>query len=191
MYSFEVKFDKTYQKILTEITDLNNMFQSASFKEYIKDKALEELNRIIQQRVNNFGEGEEHPIFVQKIDEYKRNNKTEIGADYILIFNDTMLTYDEMTWVSENTKINYIDGLSISYLIEYGSGLKGTSQSDWETNVNNHKGTWSYIGPDEKIYHTDGIEGRFIYDTLLQSVKDNFEKWTLDYLDERSELYAK
>lgn len=191
MYSFEVKFDKTYQKILTEITNLNNMFQSASFKEFIKDKALDELNKIIQQRVNNFGDGEEHPIFIQKVEEYKKNNKTEIGSDYILIFNDTMLTYDEMTWVSEKTKINYLDGLSISYLIEYGSGLKGTSQSDWETNVNNHKGTWSYIGSDDKIYHTDGIEGRFIYDTLLQSVKNKFEEWTLEFLDERSELYAK
>ena len=191
MYSFEVKFDNTYQKILSEITGLENMFKSADFKEFIKDKAIKELDRIIREKVNSFGSGEEHEVFLQKVEEYKNNNKTEIGADYILIFNDTMLTNDEMFWVSEKTRTNYLDGISIAYLIEYGSGLLGDTQSDWETNVKGHKSSWSYKGPDGFIYHTSGIEGRYVYESLLLTVKDKFEEWTLEFLDERSDLYAK
>lgn len=191
MYSFEIQFDKTYQKVLTEITGLQDMFESNDFKEHIRNKTLESLKQIVEDKVNNFGDGEEHPGFLQKVEEYKNNNKSQIWDDYIMIYNDTTLHYDEMTWVSEKTKANYIDGLSIAYLIEFGSGLKGTEQDDWEVNVNNHKGSWSYKGSDGKIYHTDGITGKFVYETLLLVVKNNFEQWTLDYLDERADEYVK
>lgn len=180
-YVYDASKDSDIKKLKKELLEISGLFNSKKFKNFIADKCLFEL-ALFTQDMGSFSRGEEHSVFLKKVEEYKRNNKKEIGDDYIIIFNETTLEQSEMYWVSEKTIQNYPNGISIAYIIEYGTGLLGTSQEDWQVNVNNHNGSWSYK-KDEKIYHTSGISGRFIYQKLLERVKLKFEKWTDEFLE--------
>lgn len=182
-YVYDITKDADLKKILLIFDEYEKVFKTKKFKNFIANKCIKELRKIMSANLNNFGEGEEHSVFKNKLKEYKKNNIKEIGDDYILIYNETILTQEEMTWVSEKTRSNYPNGISISKIIEYGTGLQGTSQDDWQVNVNNHNSSWSYKDPDNegRYKHTSGIEGRFIYYKLLQSVEENFEQWVLQY----------
>lgn len=180
-YVYDLSKEQDVKKLFKELTNLETLFTSKKFKNYIANKCLEELAKL-NNTLGSFGQGEEHDVFLAKIEEYKRNHKKEIGDDYIIIFNDTTLEQSEMTWVNENTKIHYPEGISIAYIIEYGTGLLGTSQEDWQVNVNNHASSWSYK-KDNRLYRTSGISGRFIYGKLLEIIKLNFEKWVNEYIE--------
>lgn len=186
-YVYDITKDADLKKLNAFFDNLEKIFTSKKFKNFIADKCLDELDSIMANNLSNFGDGEEHSGFISKVEEYKRNHKKEIGNDYILIYNETILTPEEMTWVSEKTKSNYPDGLSISKVIEYGTGLVGSPQDDWEVNVNNHNKSWSYIDSDDKLRHTQGISGKFIYLKLLQTVQKEFENWVIEYVGKNME----
>lgn len=186
-YVYDITNASSLKLLCGFFDNLEETFKSKRFKNFIANKCLKELDDIMSNYLKGFGEGEEHSGFNNKVKEYKRNNKKEIGDDYILIYNETILTPDEMTWVSEKTKSNYPDGLSISKVIEYGTGLMGTEQEDWLVNVNNHSKSWSYLDPENKVRHTTGISGRFIYYKLLQTIKKDFKKWVIEYASKNLE----
>lgn len=183
-YVYDITKDSGLKSLLLFYDNYDKLFKTKKFKSFIADKCIKELDAIMANSLNNFGDGEEHSVFNKKVEKYKKNNKKEIGDDYILIYNDTVLTQEEMVWVSEKTKSNYPNGLSISKVIEYGTGLLGKAQDDWQVNVNGHNKSWSYEDPDNKgrYKHTSGIEGRFIYQTLLQTVEKKFKLWVMEYI---------
>ena len=164
-----------------ELNKFSKIFNSSKFKNYIGEKCLTVLDKIIQSSLGTFNE---HSIFDAKVEEYIKNCKYKLENDYIVIYNETTLTQQEMTWVSEKTKENYPEGISIAYIIEYGTGLLGESNSEdeWQTNVNNYKSSWSYKDPEGNIRHTQGIEGRFIYDKMMQEVEINFADWVDEFI---------
>lgn len=175
-------YDKEHFIIENELKKLTALFKSDKFKKYIGEKCLKVLDTLMQENLGNFNE---HSVFDAKVEEYKKNCKYEIENDYLIIYNDTILTQDEMTWVSDKTKKNYQEGISISKIIEYGTGLLGesTPEDNWETNVNNYSSSWSYIGPDNLIHHTQGIEGRYIFNKMMEQVQENFELWVDEYIE--------
>jgi len=170
----------TLDELIVEIDKIPKIFSSKPFKEFIADKCLNVLNDIQSYSLGDYDADN------TDISRYQNNHKVEYGNDYLLIFNDTNLDQGDMWWVSEETKEHYPDGISIAYIVEYGTGILGTSQDDWQTDINGHgnKG-WVYNNPNTgRPTWTRGMEGRFIYQKLLDRVKKDFGKWVLEYMED-------
>lgn len=183
-YEYNLLNDTDWGKLQIDLDKIANVITTKQFREYIADKCLKELEDIESYSLVN----EEHSVWQEKILEYVRGHKVEYGNDYILIFNATNLNQDEMFWVSDKTRANYPNGISVAYIIEYGTGLKGTSQEDWQVNVNGYGANgWVYKDADGFIQHTTGLEGKFIYQKLLDIVVREIETWTFEYM-ERNEF---
>ena len=184
-YTFNIELSGI-EELIDDIDNIYKLFKDKSFKMFIAEKCLESVRKISDRELNNISDAD---VLSSKLDEYKQNHKSEIGDGYIEISNSTILTPDEMEWVSESTKSRYGDGLSIAHVIEYGTGLKGTSDEDWEVNVpspSKHKdGTWTFIKDGILYLNQSGMQGRFIYLKLIQEVEKNFDNWVDEYLDER------
>ena len=61
------------------------------------------------------------------------------------------------------------------------------SESGWETQVNpnrNYAKGWYYDRGDGRIRFSQGMEGKFIYYELTQSVKKNFRDWLDEYIEQ-------
>lgn len=186
-------YDLSNRQDISELTDyinlLGGLFANKNFKQYIANKCLNELKDICDYTLVTF---DEHSVFDAKVQEYEKSHGKEIGRDYIMIYNDTKLAQDEMWWVSPKTKENYPHGISIAKIIEYGTGIKGTSQTDWQVDVNNHGSSgWFYRNPDnygsanraESLVRTTGMEGRFIYQKLANNVEKKFDSWVREYME--------
>ena len=177
-------------KHLTDYLDLlGQLFRTKDFKTFIANKCLKELDDICSYTLVTF---DEHSVFDEKVGEYEKSHGKTIGSNYVMIYNDTKLAQDEMWWVSPKTRENYPHGISIAKIIEYGTGVRGTAQDDWQVDVNNHGSTgWTYYNPDnygssnklDSLTRTTGLEGRFIYQKLADSVEKNFDSWVDEYME--------
>ena len=107
---FNVEEIKAFQN---ELSNLQDILQSKEFMNFLGEKCLEELNRIID---NTLSDNE----YIPQMSEYKDSNKIEVHKDYVRIYNDSMV---DMSNVSEKTLLNYPDGLSLAKLIEFGTGI--------------------------------------------------------------------
>lgn len=180
-YEYDLLNDTDWKKLKEEINELSIMFSTKEFRKFIADKCLQELEDIQSYSLTY----DEHSVFDAKVQEYRENHKVEYGDDYILISNSTNLDNSEMWWVSPPTRQKYPDGISVAYIIEYGTGLKGTSQDDWQVNVNGYGANgWHYTSPDSGFRTTTtGLEGRFIYQKLLDNVSSKMESWVFEYME--------
>ena len=63
---FELDIIDLYDKSLLEkeLNDLNNLFNSKEFKEFIGKKCLKVLDELMQEKLGTF---DEHSVFVKKI----------------------------------------------------------------------------------------------------------------------------
>lgn len=185
---FELNVIDLYSKsqFEKELKAIEKIFTSKKFKDFIGKKCLKVLDTLMSTDLGTFNE---HSVFDAKVEEYKQNCKYKIEDDYIILYNKTILTQDEMTWVSEKTKQNYSEGISIAHIIEYGTGLLGdsTPEDDWIVNVNNYTKSWSYKDPDDKVRHTQGIEGRYIFNKMMEQVEKDFSKWVDEYIEKEME----
>ena len=184
-YTYNVSRMLDKDKMILELDTLKEVFKTKQFKSFIADKCIELLREIC----NDSTYWEEHSVWADKIEQYKNGHKVDIGKDYVLIFNDTYYSQDELWWLSPETREKYIEGLSVSYLIEYGMGINGSAQSDWEVNVptsykNNGCETWVGYNPDEypnAIFY-NSQSGKFIYLKLKLGVEQRFEDWVNEYI---------
>ena len=103
---FDEKQLKELQKIFGNVA---NALDSEEFMDFIALKCMKELNSIIDANLST--EGYET--------EYRDNNHYETSKDQIYIYNDSMVDLSE---VSEKTLINYLDGLSLAKIVEFGVG---------------------------------------------------------------------
>lgn len=184
-YVYDITNDKDLQGLISDIQSIQSIYNSMEFKKFIGKKCEKELQKIMDERLSYLPD---YHVMQDKLEEYKKNHLFEYGDDYILrIHNSTNLEQDEMYWVSEETRERYPEGISISYIIEYGTGLMGDSQDDWQVNVpspSKHKdGTWSFERDGVVYVNVAGYEGKYIYQRLLDAVMDNFGVWTFEYLE--------
>lgn len=124
---------------------------------------------------------------MSKLEEYKKNNVATVTKDYIEIKNDTMLTQEEMYWVSDKTKQRYPDGISIAYIIEYGTGLRGVEAEDWTINLpspsKKSDGSWNFTRDGKKYIKVTGTSPKLVYLALRGEVEQRFEDWVLEYIE--------
>ena len=177
-YEYDLTNQLDMAKLEQHFDKLGKVLESKKFKSYIADKCLELLKEICNEQTF----WEEHSVWSSKLDEYKNGHKVEIGNDYVLIFNDTYYSQDELWWLSPATREKYADGLTVSYLIEYGMGARSAGADDWQTGS---KDKWAGYDPDNypksKIYSSQ--EGKFIYLKLATQVEQRIEDWILEYME--------
>lgn len=180
-YEYEVDFD-TFDEVDKFLLKLDKLLvNSRKLNDFVAKKCEEELNRICQEKLNNFnGEDVEG--------EYVSAMHTEITSEYIYLYNDSEINIASKDF---NGKENYPDKLSLAELVEYGIGYTGQLNtdlpeegSDWVYDVNNHgyKG-WYYKDEQGNIHWTNGYEGKLIFYTLKETAKDKIQDWIMEYLD--------
>lgn len=186
-YIYDITKEKDLQAFFEDIDEINNIFESMEFKKYIAQKCKKELDDIMERKLSDIPE---YHVMSDKVEEYKKSHIFEVDGDFILrITNSTTLTQDEMYWVSDSTKARYPEGISISYAIEYGTGLRGFSQEDWQVNVpspsKHPDGKWTFKRDGIVYKNVSGLSARFIYEELLEVVQEKFRGWTEDYIEEK------
>lgn len=172
---FDVDSLKMAEQILSGFVD---NLKSEQFMIFLADKCMVELNNIIDKTLNT----EEYTT------EYRDNNKYQTSIDEIVISNDSMV---DLSNVSAKTLENYPNGLSLSKLIEFGTGILGTpnDEFDWRTEVNpnrDYSKGWFYER-DGKLYWTQGQQGHFIYNQLRESILQNIDNWVKEYIETKTE----
>lgn len=172
---FDVDSLKMAEKILSNFTD---NLKNEQFMIFLADKCMVELNNIIDKTLNT----DEYTT------EYRDNNKYQTSIDEIIISNDSMV---DLSNVSAKTLENYPNGLSLSKLIEFGTGILGTpnDEFDWQTEVNpnrDYSKGWVYER-DGKLYWTKGQQGHFIYNQLRESILQNIDGWVKQYIETKME----
>ena len=180
-YEFELT-EENIKKYADNIESLKKVFPGEGLKKYILQQCEELLDQIMLER--NVASDE-------KADAYVSGNKTEIGKDYVYLYNDSEIDVANAdTWLNDYGKIFYPDKLSLAELVEYGTGLVGSEnaigiEDGWEymqnTNRNYQEGwEWNNNGQTE---HTQGQAGRYIYYELAEKIEENLDRWIEEYID--------
>jgi len=175
------------EDILNQLKRIEQAISSDAFKEDIKKNCTSTLTRVMNEKDINSIEEVSNSANQEKVAKYKKANKSYIEGNTITLYNDAFLTNDEMThFFNTNNRDKNYQGFSIAELVEYGSGLKGSSSSKGtrdEWNYGSRKG-WVYKGDsDEDKVFTRGSEGKYIYYTTTQEIDDKICDWVTKYLD--------
>lgn len=189
----------TYEIDLSNINDINKFAKAsvAMHKALMNDELLDflankiklELNSIISQNLNE--DEEQRYIHI-----YRYGNKfnIEYSKSEIIVSNNSIVKLDPSTWIDkehfEEKAKNYPNmEIDLAKLVEYGTGIVGEQSKSgpvegWEYNVNN-KNSWAYLNSNGQIMYTSGMEGKFIYYKLSESVKEKAGKWVEEYLKQK------
>lgn len=166
--------------LINKLNDFKNLSDDIKFKEFIKVKCMETLNKITDKNIESIVDEK-----TASLSQYRKNHTPKIINNGIRIYNETLADLSEL---SEKTKKNYINGFSVAKAVEYGVGIVGkkfqavnASKDGWVYNVNDHKSGWVYKNNGKYIF-TSGYKGRQIYYYTLISIQKNIEKWIYEYI---------
>ena len=171
------------QKYAQYLQKINEALKTQEFKDYLKKKSREVLDKITEQNLNADVEQKyEHT--------YRNNHKVEVDEEYITISNYTDISVDNIN--SELAK-NYPNGFDLSKAVEYGTGLVGATseassyakQDVWEYMVNDNRDYqkgWFYE-VDGKVYWTKGMSGKLIFNKAEKEIEDKLYDWIDEYFD--------
>ena len=165
------------QTLEKDLDKIAKTFSKKEFRKFIGDKCIKELRKISDEQLAGI---DENDIAFSELIKYKMLHQMEVGEDYVL-FNDTMA---DLSHLNPETASKYPDGLSMAKLIEYGMGINGISQDDWQTQMNpnrDYSKKWAYRRYGN-LYMSLGIEGKMIYDKLEKIVYRDFETWVDEWL---------
>ena len=124
-----------------DLEELAKTFTKKEFRKFVGDKCIEELRNISNEELAGI---DENDISFSELIKYKMLHQMEVGEDYVLLFNDTMA---DLSHLSSETASKYPDGLSMAKLVEYGMGINGLPQDDWQTQMNpnrDYSKKWAY-----------------------------------------------
>lgn len=167
---------------IKDLEKLKDAITSKDFMNFIADKCMLEINRISNERLDGIRDDD---VFAEDVARYRANHKVEIQDDIIIISNATMA---DLSHVSAETLANYPNGFSIAKAIEFGTGIWGESNGefDWTTQLNpkrDYAKGW-YYEKDGQLHWSKGLGGKYIYGELLNSVEQNFQKWFDEYIEQ-------
>lgn len=163
------------------INQISDALQSKEFKNFILKKCRQELDDIIKSKLTD--------VEYEIAKTYPSANKTRVGDDYIELYNDSMVDISDL---SDKVAMNYVDGLSMAKLVEYGTGIVGQQSEaskyaeDWAYDVNNHGYKGWFYEKDGIIYWSRGMEGKLIYHTLELRIQDKINDWVEEYIEKKT-----
>ena len=172
------KFESTLNKVESKIN-------GEEFSKFLLAKCKKVLDEILERENIN----EE-----QRVGDYLAGNKTEIGKDFVQLYNDSVIDIaSQDTWLNDYGKDFYPSELSLAELVEYGTGLIGALYSrntgnEWEYEANpnrDYRKGWSW---DNSSFPTSenptlGQAGKYIYFQLQEEVIKHIEEWLIEYID--------
>lgn len=176
--------ENNLKKYIDKLKKVEQALKGEEFRKFILNKAKAILQEIMEN--NDISTDDENT------GDYVNGNKTEIGKDYVYLFNDSVIDVKNLdTFFNEDTKANYPENLSLAALVEYGTGLVGAQSSkntgkEWEymTNPNrDYSKGWIWKGKNGSIVRTMGKEGKYIYYELSEQVKEHLDEWVNEYLE--------
>lgn len=109
-YEIDILDPKSLKGLENTFDDLLKIFKTEEFMQYFAGKCLEELDKIMAEKLRT----EDFET------EYRSSNKYKIETDKLEIYNDSTIDLSEL---SEETRLNYPNGLSLAKLIEFGTGI--------------------------------------------------------------------
>ena len=181
-YEIDVFSEASLKEFDNVLEQLETMFDTEEFKEYILEKSQAELDRICTESLHNL---ESYDIEGH----YLGGMYTMIEDDTIILGNNSMVDIEGKN-MSPEAKLRYSTGLSLAKIVEFGVGAKGTSDESWEVNVNQQehmtkygRDGWYYVDESGNIHWTTGIEGKFIFYKLSESIKQNIQEWVNEYIE--------
>lgn len=164
------------QNLPDKITKLLN---SRKFFSFLEKKCKAEISKITNQNISGITDND--------IGKYAASNKTEIGSDYLDLYNDSMV---DISNLSEKTRMNYPEGLSLAKLVEYGTGVVGrgsagnnfAKEDNWKYDLNKHDTKGWYYEDNGSIYWTKGMEGKLIYHKFRDVAEEKMRDWVEEFL---------
>lgn len=180
-YNIDLFNPDSYDVFIENLRKLSDSLNTKEFMNFIADKCILELNRISNERLDGI---KEEDVTYAEVNKYRNNHKVDVGDDYVIISNDTMA---DLSHLSDKTLANYPEGLSIAKVIEFGTGVWGedNAEFDWITQMNpnrNYDRGW-YYERDGSLHWSKGMGGKFIYNELLETVRKKFNEWLGEYID--------
>lgn len=180
-YEFELT-EGNLEKYIDNLEKVEKALKSYEFRTFILNKCKGLLDTIMEYT---------DIASDQRADDYVAGNKTEIGKDYVYLYNDSTINIESAdTWLNDYGKNFYPDELSLAALVEYGAGLVGSQ------NAKGIDGEWSYMLNPKRDYeegwnwnnkgtieHTQGQAGRYIYYELSEQVRKHLDEWVDEYLE--------
>ena len=177
-YEYHLSLDdmKKFKKQMLKIKEALN---SQEFIYYLANKCYELLNKVTSEKLNT----DELDMYIHT---YRNNHQKKVIDNDIYLWNETMV---DLSSLSEETLENYPNGLSLAKIVEYGTGIVGSSSEaskyakDWQYDVNGHgeKG-WFYVDSSGVLHWTKGIQGKLVFYETKRRIEENIENWISEYL---------
>lgn len=176
MVTYKVDISQT-SKVSELMKSLYVDLTSKEFKQFIEKKCKKLLDDITREKISSITE--------EEVGKYYSANKSEITANGIKLYNDSMV---DLSNLSEETLANYANGLSLAKIVEFGTGIVGANSegaqyaSDWAYDVNGHGDKGWFYEKNGMIHWSNGIEGRLVFHTLQLKIKENINSWINEYI---------
>lgn len=191
LYTYNLSHDGV-QSLIKSLNKIKSAMLGDDFIEYIGKLAYRELEEQTVKSLNTDLEDE-------YIHTYRSNHtmKIDYNEKSITLSNETMVDLSSLN-LSEETRANYPNGLSLAKIVEFGTGPAGaeseaSSQAeDWQYNVNQSEhikkygsDKWAYVNQEGQVVWTRGVEGSLIFYKTKQAVEQKIESWVSEYLDRK------
>ena len=172
--------EKDIKALSKKIKELKNLLSGNEFVYYLAQKCYQTLLKVTNDKLNSDDDG-------MYFHSYRNNHQFQVDDKDVYLWNDTMV---DLSFVSEETRANYPNGLSLAKIVEYGTGIVGASSEaskfarDWQYDVNGHgnKG-WFYVDSTGVLQWSKGIHGRLIFYETKRRIEENMEKWVAEYCE--------
>jgi len=172
------------KKYIEYIEKVQNMPTNLEFREYIKLRCIEALEKVMNERLGGTTNDD-------SIEEYKKSNFVEDTKDGFILFNNAKIPANVKG--IQNDISNYDNGMfNLALAFEYGVGIVGMATGNpnaWEYNVQNYNFGWYLPNEVADRYNIPrgqefaGYKGLEIYRYTAYEINSNLGKWIDEYYE--------
>lgn len=184
----DVKGLDVLDKYINFVERFANSKHDVEFQKFLQEKALETVNRVARQRINNTTNDE-------YIEEYILRNSIREESDGFVLYNNFTIP---AILATKNTKNqdrdlglvrNYDEGFNLALAFEYGVGIVGQNNpvnGAWDYNINNYgESGWYYKTPSGESIRTQGYQGAEVYRYTAIEIQNSLKSWVEEYFNRK------